>query len=128
MLRHACIDGDPQCQARGAKSEVIFNKREQNQNCLPQACLFGGQKEGGNAMPPLHSPGSPTPSAGSKITSGPQQKGNKTKNGCLTPVFCATQKSTEMLRHACINGDPQCQARGAKSEVVPNKREQNHKW
>ena len=33
-----------------------------------------------------------------------------------------------MLRHPCILGDPQRQALGAKSEVVPNKGEQNHKW
>ena len=30
-----------------------------------------------------------------------------------------------MLRHPCILGGPQRQARGAKSDVVPNKGEQN---
>ena len=30
-----------------------------------------------------------------------------------------------MLRNACILGDPQSQGQGAKSEVVPNKGEQN---
>ena len=32
-----------------------------------------------------------------------------------------------MLRHSCILGDPQLQARGAKSVVVPNKGKQNQK-
>ena len=48
---------------------------------------------------------------------------NKTRSGCLTPAFSAAQKRAEILRHPCILGDPQRQARGAKSEVVvPNKR------
>ena len=33
-----------------------------------------------------------------------------------------------MLRQPYILGDPQRQAPGAKSEVAPNKGEQNHKW
>ena len=33
-----------------------------------------------------------------------------------------------MLRHPGILGDSQCQARRAKSEVVPNKGERNVKW
>ena len=55
-------------------------------------------------------------------------KGNKIKSGCLTPAFLGAQKRAEMLRHHCILKDPQHQAQGAKSEVVPNKGEQNHKW
>ena len=39
----------------------------------------GGLKQGGIAMPPLHSRGSPTPSVGSKIKSDPQQKGTKSE-------------------------------------------------
>ena len=81
MLRHPCILGDPQRQARGAKSEVVPNKGEQNQEWLPHPCLLRGPKEGGNATSPLQSRGSPnsgskraltgavenTPSRGSQI-------------------------------------------------------------
>ena len=55
-------------------------------------------------------------------------KGSKIRSGCLTPTFLGAQKRAEMLRHPCILGDPQRQARGAKSEVVPNKGEHNRKW
>ena len=132
MLRHPCILGGPQCQERGAKSEVVASplpswgpKRgrkcyvtpafsgvpnakhaEQNQKWLPHPCLLGGPKEGGNATSPLHSRGSPTPSAGSKI-----------RSGCLTPAFLGAQNTAEMLRYPCILGGPQRQARGAKSQV-----------
>ena len=85
MLRHPYILGDPQRQMRGAKSEVAPKVGEQYQKWLPHPCLLGGPNDGRNAVSPLHSPGSPTPSTGS-------------------------------------------QARGAKSEVVPNKGEQNLKW
>ena len=74
MLRHPCILGGPQHQARGAKSEVVTNKREQNQKWLPHPRLVRGPKEGENATSPLHSRRSPTPSAGSNITSGAQQR------------------------------------------------------
>ena len=124
-------------------------------------------------MSPLHSRGSPMPSAKSEIRSGPQQrgtkskvaplpsrgpkrgrkcyvtpaflgvptakhgkqnqkwsptKGNKIRSGCLTAAFLGAQKRAEMLRHRCILRGPQRQARKAKSEVVPNKGEQNQKW
>ena len=160
MLPNPGILGDPQPQAWGAKSEVVPNKREQNQKWLPHPCLLGGPKERGNATSPLHSRGSPTPSAGSKIRSGPQQRGTKIRSGYLTPTFSGilnanrgeqnqkwsptngnktssgnlaaafsgAQKRAKMLPNPGILGDPQPQARGAKSEVVPNKREQNHKW
>ena len=64
---HLCILGDSQRQAGGAKCEVAPQKGEQNHNCPPHPCLLGGRKESGNAMSPLHSRGSPTPSARSKI-------------------------------------------------------------
>ena len=101
---------------RGQKCYVPNAKRgEQNDNWLPQPCLLEGPKKGGNATSPLHPRGSP-------------KKGNKLRNGCLTAVFSGARKSAEMLCHSCILGDPQRQARGAKSEVVPNKGEQNQKW
>ena len=138
-LPHPCILGDSQRQSRGAKSKVatsplpswgpkrgrkcyvnpaflgIPNKGEQNQNWLLQPCLLGGPKEGENATSPQHSRVSPI-------------KGNKIKTGYLTHAFSGAQKRAKMLCHPCIRGDPQRQARGAKSERVPNKGEQNQKW
>ena len=123
MLRHPCILEDPQ--QRGAKPEVatsalpswgpkggrkcyvtptflgIPNKGEQNHKWLLDPCLLGGPKEGGNAMSPLHSRGSPTPSAGSKTTSGPHQ-GEQIRSGYLTPAFSGAQKRAEMLRNPCV--------------------------
>ena len=75
MLRHPCILGDPQ--QRGAKLEVVPNKGEQNQKWLPHPYLLGGPKEGANATSTMHSRGSPT--KGSKIRSGPQQRGTKSE-------------------------------------------------
>ena len=55
-------------------------------------------------------------------------KRNKIRIRCCTPAFSGPQKRAEMLRHPCILGAPQQEARGAKSEIVPNKGEQNQKW
>ena len=96
------------------KSVVVPNKGEQNQKWLPHPCLLGGPKEGGNARSPLHSRGSPTPSAGSKKQKRSPTKGNKIRSGCLNPAFSGAQKRARLLRHPCILGDPQRQARGAK--------------
>ena len=79
MLHHPCILGGTQRQVRGAKSEVVPNKGEQNLKWLPHPCLRAGPKEGGNATSPLHSWGYPTPSVGSKIRSCPQQRGTKSE-------------------------------------------------
>ena len=65
MLRHPCILEDPQGQARGVKSEMVPNEGKKNLKWLPHPCLLGGPKDGGNAMSPVHSRGSPT--AGNKI-------------------------------------------------------------
>ena len=132
-LPHPCILGDPQRQVRGTKAEVDASplpsrgpkkrrkcyvtlafsgvpnttRREQNQKWLPHPCLLGGPKKGGNATCPLHSRGSPTPSAGNKI-----------RIGCSIPAFSGAQKRAEMLRHPCILRCPQNQAQRAKSEVA----------
>ena len=77
ILRHPCILGAAQRQGRRGKREVVPNIGEQNRKWMPHPCLLGGPKEGGNATSPLHSRGSPTPSEGRKIISGPQQRGKQ---------------------------------------------------
>ena len=175
MLHPRSILRDPRHQARGGYSEVLPNAQEKRYKWLPHPCLLEGPEEGANAKSPLHCRGSPTPSAGRKIRSGPKQrgtkfkvvastlpsrgtrrgrkcyvtpafsgvpnakrgkenqkwsptKGNKIGGGCLTPAFSRGPKRVQMLRHPCIVGGPQRQARGGKLEVVPNKGEQNWKW
>ena len=165
MLRHPCILGVPQRQARGAKSEraasplpsrgpkggrkcyatLAFSgvpnakRGEQNQKGLPHPCLLGGPKQSGNATSPLHSLGSPNAKRGEQNQKrlphpcplrGPKEggnatpplhsrrsptpsAGNKIRKGCLTLAFSGAQKRAEMLRHPCILGGPQRQARGA---------------
>ena len=56
-------------------------------------------------MSPLYSRGSPT-------------KGNNIRIGYLILAFSGAQKQAELLCHPCNVGDPQRQARGAKSEVA----------
>ena len=125
MLRKAYVLEDPQtkrnkirsgyltlaCRGpkRGRKCYIapafsgVLNKGEGNQKWLPHPCLLGGPKEGGNAMSPLHSRGSPT-------------KGNKIKSGSLTLAFSGAPKRAEMLRKAYVLEDPQ--PSGTKSEVA----------
>ena len=79
MLLHPFILDDPQRQALGVKAEVVPDKREQNEKWLPQPCVVTCPKERENATSPRHSWTSPVPSAGSKIRSGPQQRGTKSE-------------------------------------------------
>ena len=66
--------------ATAAFSGIPNAKRaEQNKKWLPHPCLLGGPKPGGNATSPLHSRGSPTPRARSKMRTRPQQRGTKSK-------------------------------------------------
>ena len=131
MLCHPCILGDPHRQARGAKSEAVPNKGEQNQKWLPHPCLLKAQKraemlrhpcilgdpqrqtrgaksevaasplpsqdpkEGGNAMSPLHSWGSPTPNAGSKI-----------RSGCLALAFSRPKRGRKCYVTPAFSGIP----------------------
>ena len=37
----------------------------------------------------------------------PKQKGDKLRNGCLTPAFSGAQKRVQIHRHPCILGGPQ---------------------
>ena len=113
MLRLACILGNPQ--HRGTKSEVatspvppqgtkrgrkcdrtaafsgIANIGEQNENCLPHPCLLAGPKEGGNAMSPLHSQGSPTPRQGVKSE----------------VVLDIGEQNQKWVPHPCLHGCPE---------------------
>ena len=103
----------------------IPNIGEQNLKWLPHPCLLGGPKEGGNVTSPLHSRGSPTPSARSKIRSGPQQRGTKSevatsplpsrgpKRGrkCfITPAFSGIpnigEHNLKWLPYPCLLGGP----------------------
>ena len=115
----------------------IPKKGQQNQTWLLHPYFLRGPKEGGNAMSPLHSRGSPT-------------KGHKIRYGYLTLAFLGAQKRAKMLCHPCILGDPKQRAtkshvatsplpswgrkRGRKCYVTPafsginNKGEQNEKW
>ena len=147
MLCHSCILRGPQ--QRGIKSEVatpplpsggakrgrkcyvtlallgVPNEKEQNEMWQPHFCLLGGPKEGRNAMETLHSRGSPTPSTGSKIRSGPQQGGTKSevatspvpspgpKRGRICYVTLAFsgvlnkgEQSQKWLPHFCLLGGP----------------------
>ena len=127
----------------------VPNKRDQNQKCVPHPRILGGGKKGGNATSFLHSRRSPTPSAGSKIRSDPEQRGTKSevaaspptsrgpKKGLkcdVTPAFSGVpntkreEQNQKWVCHPSILGGPQRQTRGAKSKVVTNKAEQNHKW
>ena len=94
---------------------MVLTKGEQNQKWLPHPCLLGGPQEGKNATSPLHSPGSRMPSK------------KKIRIGSFTLAKRGAPKRAEMLCHPCILGDPQRQARETKSEVIPNKGEQNQK-
>ena len=153
MLSKPCILGGPRRQARGAKSQVVPNNGEQNQNWLHHPCLLGGPKECGNATSHLHSRGSPTPSVGSKIRNGPQQRGTKSEVAAsplpsrgpkreqkyhANPAFSGVpnakrgDQNQKWLPHPCLLGPK----RGRKCYVtptfsgVPNVKhgEQNQKW
>ena len=90
MLHHPCIPRGPERQARVARSQMLSKKGQKNKKWLPHPCLLRGPKEGGNATPPLHSRGSPTPSAGREIRKGPN-KG---------------EVNQKWLPHPCLVGGP----------------------
>ena len=87
-----------------------------------------GPKRGRNCYVTPAFSGVPNAKRGEQNQKWSPTKGNKIRSGSLTPAFSRAQKRAVMLRHPCILGDPQRQARGAKSKVVPNKGEQNQKW
>ena len=93
----------------------IPNIGEQNQKWLPHPCLLRGPKEGGNATSPLHSRGSPTPSAGSKIRSGPQQRGTKSEVAASPLPSQGPKQGRKCYVTPAFSG-------------IPNIGEQNQKW
>ena len=97
LLCYPCIFGGPQRQVR-----------EGNQNWLPHPSFLGGPQVGDIATSPLHSRGSPNAKRGEKI-----------RIGCLTPAFSGAHKWAELLRHPCILGGLQCQARGENQNWLP---------
>ena len=115
----------PQRQALGAKLDVVPNKGVHKQKWLPHPCFLRSHPKSANATSPVHSRGSPMSSAGRKIRNVPQKTRNKIGSGCLTPAFLGAQKRAEMLPQPCLVGSAQPQARGGKSEMVPNIVEKN---
>ena len=103
MRHHPCILGEPQRQARGAKSEVAASY-------LPSRGPKRGRKC--NATPAFS--GIPDAKRREQYQKWSITKGNKIERGYFTPSFTGAQKRAEMLRHPCILGDPQRQVRGAK--------------
>ena len=107
-------------------------RREQNQKWLPHPCFFGAQKRaemlcypyllggpknGGKVTSPLHSQGSPTPSAGSKIGSGPQQTGTKSEVA-TSPMHCwRPKRGRDCYVTPAFSGIPNAQCA-----------DPNHKW
>ena len=105
MLRNPYFLGGPQRQAQG----VI-------QKWLPHPCLVGGPQEGGSATEPLHSRGSPAPSAGRKsvlATSPPPSEGPGGGDVLCNPgvlggsQHLAQGEIKKWLPHPCLLQGPQ---------------------
>ena len=121
-------EGVPECYVIPAFLGIP-NKGEQNQNWSQQR---GTKSEVATSPMPCRGPKGgrkcyATPEfrrfpkkVGQNQKSSPT-KGIKIRCGYLTHAFSGAQRMAEMLRHPCILEDPK--QRGAKSEVVPDKRE-----
>ena len=125
MLRHRCILGDPQRQVRGAKSELVPKKGEQNQKWMPHPCLLGGPKEGGNATSPLHSQGSLEEGTKSELAPSPlPSRGPKRGQACyVTPAFSGVPKRGDKIRIGCLTpafSGAETPSAGGELEVVPS--------
>ena len=97
----------------------IPKKREQTLNWLPHPA-FLGPKRGRKCYVTLAFSGFRNAKRGEQHQNWSPTKGGKFRSGCLTPTFSGTPNRAEMPRHLCILEDSLRQARGAKSEVVPN--------
>ena len=80
----------------------VPNKWEQNQNCLPQPCLLGGQQW-------VEVLGQPC------ILGGPQQGGRKSRLAAIH-AFWGVHKWANVLHHPRVLGGPQ--QKGTKSELA----------
>ena len=149
VLHHPCIPGDPQQRGinsemaasplpsrgpnRGRKCSVtpafsgVPNIGEQNQKWLPHPYLLGGPKEGGSAMSPLRSRGSPTKGDGNK--NGPQKGGSATSplrsrgspnKGTKSKV---AHKWAEVLCNPYILGGPR---KGVQNRPAPGSSKKSH--
>ena len=129
MLRHPCIPSDPRHQARGAKTQkgsptkgnkirsgslipafsgakkgpemlchpsILGNAQKggARSNWLPHDYLLGCPNKAGNAAPPLHSQGSPTPSAGSTKSEVVPNKAEQNQNWLPQPCFLGDPNKT----------------------------------
>ena len=128
MLPHPYILGGLQCQARGRKSEVVPNKGGQNRKWLPHPCLLRGPQRGRKCYLNPAFRGVPNAKRGDENQMWSPTKGNKIGSGCLTCSFSGAQKRAKMVRHPCILGGPQRQARAGKLELIPNKGVNKQKW
>ena len=128
ILRHPCILGGPQRQARGTKSEVATSPLPSQEpkgwwKCYVTLAFSGIPNKGEpNQSWLLHLP-SRGPKRGWKCYVTPAFSGiriNEEQKRNWLPCACLLggTKEAEMLRHPCILGGPQRKARGAKSEVA----------
>ena len=107
----------PTPSAGSTKSEVVPTKGNKiRSGCLtptflgPQKraemlchpCLLGGPKEGGNAMPLLHSRGSPTPSAGSKKTEVVPNKGEQKQKWLPHPCLLGGENVSSVQKNCLV--------------------------
>ena len=115
MLLHPCNLRDPQ--DRGTKFDVATTT-------VPSRGPKRGQKC--YVTPPFSV--IPNKMCGEQNQKRSPTKKNKIRSGCRTPAFLEAQKRAGMLLNPCILGVPHRQPQGAKSEMVPNKTEQNQKW
>ena len=114
--------GDPQRQARGAKSEVVPNKGEQNQKWLPHPCLLGGPKRGRKCYITPAFSAIPNAKRGEQkkkwlphpcLLGGPKEGRNATSplHSCGSPtpsVGSGESEHTTYNIHGCSNAAPQC--------------------
>ena len=97
MLRYPCMLRVPNAKRGG-----------QNHKWLSHPCLLGGQKEGGNALPPLTSRGSPMPSEGSK-----------SRNGYLTRATWGAKSGRKCYVPHAFSGVPNTKHGGQNQKHLP---------
>ena len=96
---------------------MVPNTGEKKLKWLPYPCLLEGPKEGGNATSAVHSWGSPTPSAGRKIRSVPQQRGKKLELAASLPPSRGPRRGRKCCVTLAFSGVPNA-----------NRGEENQKW